>query len=319
MSVAKGKSRLGRGLNSLMGYSPTGEEPQISGADPAEMTREVPTSDGVAPLAVAAAVPHGTPAALPVAKVIPNPRQPRRTFDDVSLAELAESIKANGLIQPIVVRAVGDHYELIAGERRLRACRLAGLATVPAFIRAADELEQAQMALVENVQREDLNPVDRAAAYHTLIHELGLTQSDLSARIGEDRSVISNHLRLLDLPPDVQMHVRDGSVSLGHAKVLCGVADPAQQSRLANLVVNQSLSVRNLERILTSPPDAATPPPPPASAHVRSVEVALSKQLGLRVQLRTGASSSKGKVVIHYKTLDEFDALMTRMGTTLED
>lgn len=315
MSSPKAKSRLGRGLNSLMGYTPgTLDEP---------VSMEVPASAPAAPLTPQAAaepvVPRGTPAALPIELVSPNPRQPRRQFDEPSLRELADSIKANGLIQPIVVRAVGDRYELIAGERRLRASKLAGLETVSAVIRAADELEQAQMALVENVQREDLNAIDRALAYHTLIHELGLTQADLATRIGEDRSVISNHLRLLDLPADVQTLVRDGSLSLGHAKVLAGVPDAADQSRLAKLVVGQSLSVRNLEKILAAPPAADAKPAEAPSAHVRSVELALSRQLGLRVQLRIGAAKSKGKVVIHYKSLDEFDTLVERLGATLED
>jgi ParB family transcriptional regulator, chromosome partitioning protein len=310
MSDARKKSRLGRGLGSLMGYTETVTETEPGLSTP--VIREIP--------AALPAIPRGTPDELPIDQIVPNPRQPRRQFDELSLVELADSIKANGLIQPIVVRSAGDGYELIAGERRLRACKLAGMARIPAYIRAADELEQAQLALVENVQREDLNAIDRAAAYHMLIHELGLTQADLSTRIGEDRSVISNHLRLLELPADVQALVRDGSLSLGHAKVIAGVPDAADQSRLAKLVVGQSLSVRNLERVIATPGEAAsrelaTPP----SAHVRSVELALSRQLGLRVQLRTGAAKSKGKLVIHYKSLDEFDTLMNRLGATLDD
>lgn len=309
MSTPKTKSRLGRGLNSLMGYGAVHAEIE----PPLDAAPSSPTAQ------VDAVVPRGTPNALPVVSIVPNPRQPRRTFDDTSLRELAESIQANGLIQPIVVRAVGDHYELIAGERRLRASKLAGLTDVPAIVRAADELEQAQLALVENVQREDLNAIDRAAAYHTLIHELGLTQADLATRIGEDRSVISNHLRLLDLPAEVQTLVREGSLSLGHAKVIAGVTDPAEQSRLAKLVVGQSLSVRNLERVISLPAEGGKPAGPAPSAHVKSVERSLSQQLGLRVQLRTGAVKSKGKLVIHYKSLDEFDGLMSRLGATLDE
>lgn len=312
MSDARKKSRLGRGLGSLMGYS----------AEPAEAERALDAPmmrEAVAP-PTPAAIPRGTPDELPIDKIVPNPRQPRRQFDEASLAELAASIKANGLIQPIAVRAVGDRYELIAGERRLRACKLAGMATVPAFIRAADELEQAQLALVENVQREDLNAIDRAAAYHTLIHELGLTQADLATRIGEDRSVISNHLRLLELPADVQSLLRAGTLSLGHAKVIAGVHNPAEQSRLAKLVINQGLSVRNLERVITTGSEPNTRDPASApSAHVRSVELALTRQLGLRVQLRTGTQKSKGKLVIHYKSLDEFDSLVQRLGVELEE
>ena len=309
MSDARKRSRLGRGLGSLMGYE---TEPESGAISQTLVHREIPTA--------LPALLRGTPDELPIDQIVPNPRQPRRQFDEASLVELADSIKANGLIQPIVVRSVGDRYELIAGERRLRACKLAGMSRIPAYLRAADELQQAELALVENVQREDLNAIDRAAAYHTLINELGLTQTDLSTRIGEDRSVISNHLRLLELPADVQALVRDGTLSLGHAKVIAGVTDSTDQSRLAKLVVGQSLSVRNLERVIATPGEAASrEPAAPPSAHVRSVEVALSKQLGLRVQLKTGSAKSKGKLVIHYKSLDEFDTLVSRLGATLED
>ena len=318
MSDAKKKSRLGRGLNSLMGFSTSDAAAGTLESGP--VMAEVGDGGAIHAAGVEAAIPRGTPAALPIESVIPNPRQPRRTFDDVSLVELAESIKVNGVIQPIVVRAVGDHYELIAGERRLRASKLAGLETIPAFIRAADELEQAQLALVENVQREDLNAIDRAAAYHTLIHELGLTQAELSSRLGENGSVISNHLRLLELPLDVRELIKEGAISLGHAKVLAGVKDPAEQSRLAKLIVGQSLSVRNLERVIAAPAEAGTRESGAApSAHLRSVELALTRQIGLRVQLKTGAAKSKGKLVIHYKSLDEFDSLVSRLGATLDE
>lgn len=310
----KKKSRLGRGLSSLMGV----------GADySSETTAEFDSAAGVSttspnvPSTATDAVPRGTPLEIDVERIDPNPRQPRRSFADPSLNELADSIKTNGVIQPIVVRQQGARYELIAGERRLRASKLAGLATIPAFVRETDALSQAQMALVENIQREDLNPVDRAVGYRTLLDELGLTQSDLALRLGEDRSTIANHLRLLDLAPGVLERVRAAKLSLGHAKVLAGVADAAEQTRLAELAVGQELSVRNLERLLASPAatksDAASPKTPP-SAHLRDLEVNLTKQLGLRVQVKAGANKSKGKLVIHYQTLDEFDALMEKVG-----
>jgi len=251
--------------------------------------------------------------------VVPNPRQPRRAFDDAALGELAASIKANGVIQPIVVRRAGAGYELIAGERRLRAAKLAGLERVPAVVREVDELTQAQMALVENIQRQDLNPIERAEGYHALSRELGLTQAELGTRLGEDRSTIANHLRLLELAPPVRDLVRDGQLSLGHAKVLCGVADPAEQLRLAELVVQQSLSVRNLERILTAAPPTEEKPAEEASPYQRDLEANLTKQIGLRVQVRSGGSKAKGKVVIHYGSLDEFDTLLERLGVQLDD
>jgi ParB family chromosome partitioning protein len=258
---------------------------------------------------------------LPVSEVVPNPHQPRRVMNDATLAELAASLKANGLIQPILVRRQGSTYELIAGERRLRAARLAGLKTIPAIVRAVDSFTQAQLALVENIQREDLNPIDRANAYRTLVQQLGLTQSELAGRLGEDRSSIANHLRLLELAPDVQSMLRDGRLSLGHAKVLAGVADQAEQVRLAELCVAQGLSVRNLERVINEASPAAAPAAaekPAASPHVRQVETSIARQLGLRVQLRSG-SKGKGKLIIHYGNLDQFDELMGRLKVKLDD
>jgi ParB family chromosome partitioning protein len=238
------------------------------------------------------------------------------------LAELAASIKSTGLIQPIIVRVAGEQFELIAGERRWRAATLAGLTLIPAIIREVDGYAQAQMALVENIQREDLNPMDRARAYAALVAQLGLTQQELASRLGEDRSSIANHLRLLDLTSPVQSLVAAGSLSLGHAKVLAGI--PAgNQERFAQLVINQELSVRNLERAVEAErtPQATPPPPVPltgAAAHVPDLEQSLTRQLGLRVQLRPAGTKGKGRLIFHYSTLDEFDELMTRMGVRLE-
>jgi ParB family chromosome partitioning protein len=256
-------------------------------------------------------------AEIPLDKIVPNPHQPRRQMNEATIAELAASLKSTGLIQPIVLRKVGDQYQLIAGERRWRAAKVAGLLTVPAIIREATSAEQAQMALVENIQRENLNPIDRALAYKTLMTQLGLTQVELAQRMGEDRSGVANHLRLLDLTTSVQAMVVAGSLSLGHAKILAGVDDPQDQERLANLVVNQSLSVRNLERHLAEIKPVATRNPVNISAHLLDLEKSLSQQLGLRVQVRS-ASKGKGRLVLHYGTLDQFDDLVTRLGAKYE-
>jgi len=259
---------------------------------------------------------------IPIEKITPNPHQPRRSFDDSSLSDLANSIKSNGLIQPIIVRKIASGYQLIAGERRLRASKLAGLLTIHAIVRDVDKLTQAQMALVENIQREDLNAIDRAEGYRVLLTELGLTQAELSTRLGEDRSTISKHLRLLELPPPVRDLLRDGKLSLGHAKVLGGVSDPNEQIRLAELVVGQELSVRNLERILTQPSSShptAAPDRPTLSAHMKELETSLSRQLGVRVVVRSGANKKSGKLVLHYGSLDEFDMLVGRLGVKLDD
>jgi len=240
-------------------------------------------------------------------------------MNEASVAELAASLKATGLIQPIVVRRVGETYQLIAGERRLRAAKLAGLATIPAILREVDSFTQAQMALVENIQRENLNPIDRAQAYRTLMNQLGLTQAELAGRMGEDRSSIANHLRLLDLAEPVQAMIGDGRLTLGHAKVLAGVPDVLEQERLANLVVSQGLSVRNLERLVqdgSKAPAAAPAAPKSSAAHLLDLEKSLSGQLGMRVQVRSAAKKGKGRLVIHYGSLDQFDELLNRLGVT---
>ena len=254
-----------------------------------------------------------------VGAVSPNPHQPRRQFDETGLSDLAASLKSNGIIQPIIVRRVGDRFELVAGERRLRAAKLANMATIPAIVREVDAFTQAQMALVENIHREDLNPMERAAAYRALLEQLGLTQAELARRLGEDRSTVANFLRLLDLAEPVRGMVRDGRLSLGHAKVLAGVSDILEQERLGKLVVSQGLSVRNLERLVQSPATATpTKPIKQVSPHLQELEKTFARQLGMRVQIRSGTNNAKGRVVIHYASLDQFDQLLDRLGVDAE-
>jgi len=314
----KGKPRLGRGLSSLISISDlpvTAEVPQAQPQNTSDtrqqsMAAEVPAA--IPPIA-------GTPVEVPIAGVMPNPHQPRHSFDGAALAELAASIKSTGLIQPIVVRQVGDQYQLITGERRLRAAKLAGLAAIPALVREVDSVTQAQMALIENIQREDLNPLDRAQGYRALIDQLGLTQAELAGRLGEDRSSIANFLRLLDLAEPAQAMVRDGRLSVGHAKLIAGVADILEQERLANLVVLQGLSVRNLERVMKEGPKSQAPrAATPVSAHIVDLEKSLSRQLGLRVQVRPSARKGRGRLIVHYGSLEQFDELLSRLGVRTE-
>lgn len=308
--MTKPKSRLGRGLSSLI---------SVSVGPPAGVARHdvelVSQGSQVAELRV------GTPAEseILVAGIMPNPHQPRRDFDPIKLQQLVESLKSSGVIQPIIVRRLDGGYQLIAGERRLRAAKLAGLATIPAVVRDVDSLTQAQLALVENIQREDLNPLDRATAYRALIDQLGLTQAELASRLGEDRSTIANHLRLLDLAERVQELIRSGRLSLGHAKLLAGVDDVSEQQRLADLVIAQELSVRNLERMMQSPAE------PPAvrtgsavTAHIADLEKTISRQLGMRVQVRRSGGAGRGRLVIHYGSLDQFDQLLGRLNVATE-
>ena len=327
--ATKPKSRLGRGLSSLISVStpddPPTQFPAIPATDGPASGGGV-TADGASATATdtSASPPTGIRVAeIPLSAIVPNPHQPRRQFNDVSLQELAASLKTTGMIQPIIVRPTGsDAYQLIAGERRWRAARLAELPAVPAIIRDVDSATQAQMALIENIQREDLNPLDRAVAYQTLIQHLGLTQAELAGRLGEDRSTVTHFLRLLDMPPVVQDLVREGRLTLGHAKLLAGVPNAAEQQRLATLVVEQNLTVRNLERIIQegSPPPVAKPnePKPAASAHLQDLERTLSRQLSLRVQIRPSNKKGHGRMVLHYSSLDQFDDLLGRMGVRVD-
>jgi ParB family chromosome partitioning protein len=255
---------------------------------------------------------------IPLDQITPNPHQPRKEMNEAGIAELAASLKSTGLIQPVILRKTEAGYQLIAGERRLRAAKLAGLDAIPAIVRNVDSFTQAQMALVENIQREDLNPIDRALAYRALTTQLGLTHQELAIRLGEDRSSITNYVRLLDLAEPVRELVRTRMLHLGHAKLLASVADLLEQQRLAELCVAQDLSVRNLERLL-----AGTPAAPPVartvstSPHIADLEQSIARQLGMRVQIRS-ARKGKGRLVVHYASLDQFDDLMKRMGVKVE-
>jgi len=294
-----------------------GELPAPETSDLTQRRGDAEKPDGATPSSQSVA--NSTPTEIPLDQVVPNPHQPRRQMNDSTIAELAASLKATGLIQPIIVRKVGDRYELIAGERRWRAARIAGLATIPVIIRDVDSFTQAQMALVENIQRENLNPIDRAQAYRSLMTQLGLTQAELAGRVGEDRSAVANHLRLLDLPEAVRTMVAEGRISLGHAKIIAGVADMLEQQRLANLVISQELSVRNLEKIIQQAGQAKPEikAKAGASAHVPDLEKSLSRQLGLRVQVKS-RKAGKGSLVLHYNSLDQFDELMGRLGLKVE-
>jgi len=314
--IDKQRPRLGRGLSSLISVSDLPVEAEIA-APPA---RDRAPHDPVTPVGQPAAAsatppPLPGPVEIPLNQIAPNPHQPRREFHDASLAELAASIRSTGLIQPIIVRPTDGGYQLIAGERRLRAAKLAGLSAIPAIFREVDSFTQAQMALIENIQREDLNPIDRAEAYKTLLTQLGLTQAELATRLGEERSSVANYLRLLDLSEPVRQMLKDGRLTVGHAKLLAGVADILEQQRLANLVLSQELSVRNLEKLIQAggagkSPAAKAPP----SAHLQDLEQSMARQLGMKVQIRTGGKKTRGRIVIHYASLDQFDDLMSRLG-----
>ena len=251
---------------------------------------------------------------IPLEKIRTGPFQPRRAFDPAGLAELAESIKERGMIQPIVVRAVNDSYELIAGERRLRAAEKLGWESIPSLVLdAADNEAVMEIALIENLQREDLNPVEEATAYNRLMTECSLSQAEVAAKVGKDRSSVANSLRLLSLPEKIQGMLVDGSITSGHARALLAVAGDSDKINLALKVLNEDLSVRQLEKIVyRNERIGKTRKPKTRSAQITSIEESLKRKLGTRVvitQKRKG-----GKITIEYYSDDELNRLLEFFG-----
>jgi ParB family transcriptional regulator, chromosome partitioning protein len=302
------RSRLGRGLSSLLNSGGNDSVAAETASDSEIKLQTVP--------------PLTTPEMFHVelSKIQCNPNQPRKQFDEATLATLAASIAAAGIIQPIVVRQVEDHYEVIAGERRFRAAQIAGLVTIPVIVRKVDAIEQSQLALIENIHREDLNPIDRAMAYRDMAKQSNLTHADIAARLGEERSGIANYIRLLDLPEASRALVRQGSLSVGHAKLLCGLDNPNEIDRLAQLVIAQQLSVRALEKLIKEgPPAAQTLTAKPASPHIADLERQLSRDLQMRTEVKQARKGGKGRLVIHYASLDQFDELLNRLGIKIDE
>jgi len=254
---------------------------------------------------------------IPVDNIETNPYQPRSEFDQKELEELSQSIKIHGLIQAITVRSMGgDTYQLISGERRLRASKMAGLKEVPAYVRVADDQGMLEMALIENIQRSNLNAVEVAISYQRLMEECDLTHEELSHRLGKSRSAITNHVRLLKLPPQIQTAVKDNQISMGHARALVGIDDLAVQLDIFNQVKAKSLSVRALENLIknyqedpTAPVTAASIALPP---EVLKIKDNLSNTLGTKVQI-TRASSGKGQIVIRFANDKEFNQIVSTL------
>ena len=254
---------------------------------------------------------------LLVADIEPNPHQPRSQFDEDSLAALAASIRELGVLQPVLVRPVDGRYELIAGERRWRAARRAGLERIPAVVRAIDDSTSLEQAVVENLHRQDLNPLEEAGAYQQLVEDFGLTQEEVARRVGRSRSSVANILRLFQLPPSVQRMVRDGQLTAGHARGLLGSPDRAFQEALARRAVEESLTVREVEDVVrerqgggeaAGPRPAPTPEPgqtrPPG---ILELEGLLSDRLDTRVMVSMGAK--RGRVVIDFATIEDLERI----------
>ena len=256
---------------------------------------------------------------LPIEKVEPRSDQPRSVFDQETLAELAESISQYGLIQPITVRKLpSGYYQIIAGERRWRASRLAGLKEVPVRIIEADDRRAMELALVENLQREDLNPIEEAKGYKTLIEEYGMTQEEASQSVGKARSSVTNALRLLNLTPPVMAMLEDGDISAGHARALLAVKDEADQLRVATKVVEESLSVRQTENLASKMAELAEKKDKPQKSvnplevdYLADTEKQLTSALGRRTQIRD--SGKKGKIEMEYYGTDDREALIAAL------
>jgi ParB family chromosome partitioning protein len=254
---------------------------------------------------------------IPVGSIRPNPAQPREHFDEESLAQLAESIREVGILQPVLVREHPEGFELIAGERRVRAARRVGLHTVPAIVRRADDAAMLQQAIVENVQREQLNPLEEAAAYQQLIEDFSLTHDEVANRVGKSRVTITNTLRLLQLPPSIQRYVKDGSLRMGHARALLGTPDRAFQEQLAKRTVADDLSVREVEEAIR----ARTETPATRAAQQREtklrppglleLEELLGDYLETRVRITMGAK--RGRVEIDFATLEDLERIYRLM------
>jgi ParB family chromosome partitioning protein len=244
-------------------------------------------------------------------KIIPNEYQPRKVFDEAKLKELAASIREQGIIQPIIVQQAGGGYALIAGERRWRAARLAGLATIPVLVKEATKREVLEMALIENIQREDLNPLEAAEAYKRLQDEFKITQEDLAKRVGKERSTITNFLRLLGLPKEIKQDLAKGSLTMGHAKALLSLERVRDQIQAAAMIVKGGLSVREAEALaskLKNPPHEKRIR---VSHELRSIEDKLKKALGTKVSI--SAKSKGGRIVIEYYSAEDLDRIIEKV------
>lgn len=261
---------------------------------------------------------------IKIEDIRPNPNQPRRTFDEETLNELAASIKELGVVQPLSVRDMGDgSFQIIAGERRWRAAGIAGLTSVPAYVRSASDSEVTEMALIENIQREDLNAIEVALAFRNLIDSYNLTQERLSERLGKNRATIANHLRLLKLPAEIQLGLRDHKLEMGHARALLSVDNPKLQLKLYNLILKNGLSVRKVEQLAkefseggqvkSSPKNQSEKP-----AYIDSWQNRLSERFGNPVKI-TQDAKGKGSVTFNFKDESELTRLINRLCGEIEE
>jgi ParB family chromosome partitioning protein len=314
------KPALGRGLGALLGgASPT--------AKPVLPPPASPASSATATLTAAPVVDdHGRVRRVPLAQVRPCPFQPRKDFTAEALQELADSIREQGIIQPLIVREKDGGFELIAGERRWRAAQLANLAEIPVIVREADDRAVLELALIENLQRENLNPLEEAQGYSELIGTFQLRQEDVALKVGKSRAVVANALRLLKLPAELQTYLRDGRLSVGHAKVILGLARPDEQTLAAQRIIKQSLNVRQTEELVSrlqqhqengaATRTAGQATPVVRDVHVANIETRLRERLGTKVQLRY--RQGKGALDIRFFSDDDLERILQILGVSAE-
>jgi ParB family chromosome partitioning protein len=297
MSSNNKKGALGRGLGALL-QSP---ETDIT-------TKTIRSAESAS---------VGSIADLPIEQIVANPFQPRTHFEEDALKELAESIQEMGLIQPVTVRKMGyDQYQLISGERRFRASQMAGLTIIPAYIRIANDQAMLEMALVENIQREELDSIEIALAYQRLIEEVKLTQEEVSEKVAKKRSTITNYLRLLRLPPEIQLGIRTRKVSMGHARALINVEDPLLQLNIYNQIISNELSVRQVEdaaRLVKSPEKKTFVQPTfKVSAELKSAITQLNKKINTPLEVKIGKDGI-GLLNIKFQSNEELDGLLKKL------
>lgn len=305
--MPKSPRRLGRGLSSIL-----------------SITDDVPSPSQLACPSPPGAPTQSAPCTIKVDQLRPNPSQPRSEMPADNLKALADSISKTGVIQPIAVRPAGDNiYEIIAGERRWRAAQMAGLTELPAIIREASNEEMLEFALVENIFREDLNAIDRALAYRRYCDEFELTAELVAERLGEDRSTVANYLRLLDLPSEVKTWVAEGKVAMGHARCVLALPSASDRIKAARTAIQKDLSVRAVEKLVRDILASGSPAvrdekagKPAKRPLIRNLEEAFVHALGTKVEINESRRKGKGKIVIHYGSLDDFDRISERLGVS---
>ncbi|MFP4090176.1 MAG: ParB/RepB/Spo0J family partition protein [Cyclobacteriaceae bacterium] len=286
----KRRNALGRGLGALLEDSDSSRKEQV--------VQEVSSINEIS-----------------LSNIEVNPFQPRTDFDREALEELAESIRVQGIIQPITVRRMGDdHYQIISGERRVQASKIAGLTKIPAYVRSANDQQMLEMALIENIQRENLNAIEIALSYQRLISECDLRQEQLGDRVGKNRSTVNNYLRLLRLPPDIQAALRDSRISMGHARAIINVDDVAKQLHIFNKTIAEDLSVRKVEALVREMAAPQKPKPvksedPETAYQIKQLQTKLSSHFGTRVQIKS-SGKEKGEIKIPYMSSEDLNRIL---------